>query len=242
MTVKGKYGGRKVRDGIVVSDKMQKTVLVAVEEVLRHRLYKKQVRRMRRFMAHDDGIDSRMGDRVRIVESAPISRRKRWQVVEVLERAELPEVAAASIDLDIIGEVKREEEEPAEGAAPAAVATAETAEASEAGDEGESVEPGEAEAEPEAEEVSVEEAAAPEPEAEEVSVEEAVAPEPDAAEFEETAEATTEEIAQARGEETAEASEEAPVTEEETPAGDETAEASEEPSAEETPAGEEEKA
>src|SRR3989304_658231 len=122
MTVKGKYGGRKVRDGTVVSDKMQKTVLVAVEEHVRHRLYKKRVRRLHRFMAHDEREDSKMGDRVRIVEAAPISRRKRWRVVEILHRAELPEVAPESIDLDLLGEVKRGEE-----ATPVAAPVAEAA-------------------------------------------------------------------------------------------------------------------
>ncbi len=105
----GKYGGRKVREGTVVSDKMQKTVVVAVESHFRHPLYKKRVRRIRRFMAHDEAEEARLGDRVRIVESRPISRRKRWRVVEVLAKSELPEVAAASIDLDLLGEVKPEE-------------------------------------------------------------------------------------------------------------------------------------
>lgn len=114
MTVKGKYGGRKVRDGTVVSDKMQKTLLVAVEEHLRHPLYKKRVRRLHRFMAHDEREEGKMGDRVRIVEAAPISRKKRWKLVEVLQRAELPDVAPESIDLDLLGEVKREEEASAE--------------------------------------------------------------------------------------------------------------------------------
>jgi small subunit ribosomal protein S17 len=113
----GQYGGRKVREGTVVSDKMQKTVLVAVETNFRHRLYKKTVRRIRRLMAHDEAEDAQMGDRVRIVEASPISRRKRWRLVEVLTRAELPEVAPESIDLDLIGEVKREEEEPEAAAA-----------------------------------------------------------------------------------------------------------------------------
>ncbi len=123
MTTGGKYGGRKIREGTVVSDKMQKTVLVAVEANIRHPLYKKRVRHLRRFMAHDEREDCRMGDRVRIIESSPISRRKRWRVVEVLERAELPEVAAESIDLELLGEVKREVEAPAveaSGAEPGA--------------------------------------------------------------------------------------------------------------------------
>ena len=123
MTVKGKYGGRKVRDGTVVSDKMQKTLLVAVEEHLRHPLYKKRVRRLRRFMAHDEREEGKMGDRVRIVEAAPISRKKRWKLVEILQRAELPDVAPESIDLDLLGEVKREEERADETAAAPVAAT-----------------------------------------------------------------------------------------------------------------------
>ena len=122
----GRYGGRKVREGTVVSDKMQKTVVVAVEANFRHPLYKKSVRRVRRFMAHDDAAEAKLGDRVRIVESAPISRHKRWRVVEVLARQELPEVAAESIDLELLGEAKREET-PAPTAAATAVSDEPTA-------------------------------------------------------------------------------------------------------------------
>jgi small subunit ribosomal protein S17 len=109
----------KVRDGNVVSDKMQKTIVVAIEANFRHRLYKKTVRRVRRFMAHDERDEAKLGDRVRIVEASPISRRKRWRLLEVLTRADLPEVAPESIDLELLGEVKPEEPE-AEVAAPAA--------------------------------------------------------------------------------------------------------------------------
>src|SRR5437867_13341272 len=103
MTVKGKYGGRKIREGTVVSDKMQKTVLVAIEQSVTHRLYKKRVRRIRRFMAHDETEDCKLGDRVRIVEASPISRGKRWPVIEVLQRGELPEGAAAPMSLQLPG-------------------------------------------------------------------------------------------------------------------------------------------
>jgi small subunit ribosomal protein S17 len=109
----------KVRDGTVVSDKMQKTIVVAIEANFRHRLYKKTVRRVRRFMAHDDRDEAKLGDRVRIVEASPISRRKRWRLLEVLTRADLPDVAPESIDLELLGEVKPEEPE-AEVEAPAA--------------------------------------------------------------------------------------------------------------------------
>lgn len=118
----GKFGGRRTLEGTVVSDKMQKTVLVAVHYSTRHRLYKKTVRHVRKFMAHDEGGQAHMGDRVRILEASPISKRKRWQLVDVLERAELPEVAPESIDLDLLGEVKAEA--PAEEA-PAFVAARE---------------------------------------------------------------------------------------------------------------------
>ncbi|MCH8814394.1 MAG: 30S ribosomal protein S17 [Chloroflexi bacterium] len=117
---KGEFGGRRVLEGTVVSDKMEKTVLVTVRTSGRHRLYKKIIRRVKRFMAHDDEFDAHMGDVVRIVEAPPKSRKKRWRVVEVLFRADLPEVAASSIDLDLIGEVKKEEEAPAEPVAAAA--------------------------------------------------------------------------------------------------------------------------
>jgi len=117
-------GGGKTREGTVVSDKMDKTVVVAVASSVRDRLYKKIVRRLRRYMAHDEANDAKLGDRVRIVESRPRSRRKRWELAEVLVRAERPEVAAEEIDLELLGEVKVEEEE-----APAPVEAAVAAEA-----------------------------------------------------------------------------------------------------------------
>jgi small subunit ribosomal protein S17 len=201
MTVKGKYGGRKVREGTVVSDKMQKTLLVSVEEHYRHPLYKKRVRRQRRFMAHDEREEGKLGDRVRILEAAPISRRKRWLLVEILEKAELPEVAAESIDLDLIGEVKREEDETeAEAAATApAAAAVEESPAEEPAVEPSAEEPA---VEPSAEEAAVEppaeEPVATADETEEISVEE-VAEEPKAEDFDEVAEAAPEEVAQAGG-------------------------------------------
>ncbi len=78
---------RKVRVGVVMSDKMDRTVVVAVEELKRHPLYRKVLRRQARFAAHDEGNSCRVGDRVRIVETRPLSRTKRWRVVEVVERA-----------------------------------------------------------------------------------------------------------------------------------------------------------
>ena len=78
---------RKVRDGIVVSDKMEKTVVVLVQDLKSHPLYKKVVRHTRRFKAHDDTGECKTGDRVRIVETRPISKEKRWRVSEILEKA-----------------------------------------------------------------------------------------------------------------------------------------------------------
>ena len=78
---------RKVREGLVVSSKMDKTVVVAVTDRVRHRRYGKTVQRTRKLYAHDEANDAREGDRVRLTETRPLSRSKRWRVVEVLERA-----------------------------------------------------------------------------------------------------------------------------------------------------------
>jgi small subunit ribosomal protein S17 len=73
--------------GVVVSDKMDKTVVVRVDRRYRHPLYKKVVRSSKKYMAHDENNECRIGDVVRIEESRPLSRRKRWVVDEILERA-----------------------------------------------------------------------------------------------------------------------------------------------------------
>jgi len=86
---------RNERIGVVVSAKMQKTVVVAVERLVRHPLYRKTLRRTASFMAHDEK-GAREGDRVRIVESRPLSRRKRWRVTEIVSRAVLTGKAATS--------------------------------------------------------------------------------------------------------------------------------------------------
>ena len=78
---------RKVREGIVVSTKMDKTVVVAVTDRVRHPRYRKTVQRTKRLYAHDETNDVREGDRVRIQETRPLSKQKRWRVTEVLERA-----------------------------------------------------------------------------------------------------------------------------------------------------------
>ena len=78
---------RKVREGLVVSDKMQATVVVAVVERVRHARYGKTVQRTRKLYAHDGGLEAKLGDRVRVMETRPVSKLKRWRVTEVLERA-----------------------------------------------------------------------------------------------------------------------------------------------------------
>ena len=80
-------GRRKVRTGIVVSDAMDKTVVVRISSQVRHALYGKIVRRSHKLQAHDEANDAHVGDTVRLMETRPLSRTKRWRVVEVLERA-----------------------------------------------------------------------------------------------------------------------------------------------------------
>ncbi len=77
---------RKVLVGRVTSDKMDKTAIVVVERTVRHPLYGKVLRRKKKYKAHDEENACHIGDRVRIIESRPVSREKRWRVVEVLER------------------------------------------------------------------------------------------------------------------------------------------------------------
>jgi small subunit ribosomal protein S17 len=82
-----RHNPRKLREGTVVSTKMDKTVVVAVIDRVQHRRYGKTLQRTRRLFAHDEANDAREGDRVRLQETRPLSRQKRWRVVEVLERA-----------------------------------------------------------------------------------------------------------------------------------------------------------
>lgn len=82
-----KRNERKTRIGKVVSDKMDKTVVVAIEELIQHKLYKKSVKRTVKFKAHDENNEAHVGDRVLIMETRPLSKEKRWRVVEILEKA-----------------------------------------------------------------------------------------------------------------------------------------------------------
>lgn len=79
-------GRRKVRIGRVVSDKMDKTIVVAVEEFVRHQLYNKRVKRTKKFKAHDEKNICNIGDRVKIMETRPLSKDKRFRLVEVVEK------------------------------------------------------------------------------------------------------------------------------------------------------------
>ena len=79
---------RKVREGLVVSDKMDKTVVVEVEDRVKHALYGKVLRRTSRLKAHDEANDCGVGDRVQIMETRPLSATKRWRVVQIVEKAQ----------------------------------------------------------------------------------------------------------------------------------------------------------
>jgi small subunit ribosomal protein S17 len=83
---KGRLGRRVQKIGIVASDKMTKTVVVRVDRLVLHRRYRRYVRRTSKFMAHDE-VGSTVGDKVKIVETRPLSARKRWRVVEILQKA-----------------------------------------------------------------------------------------------------------------------------------------------------------
>jgi len=84
MTVRGK---RKVVQGIVASDGMDKTITVSVQFLAEHPIYGKRVRRSSKYSAHDEANEARQGDKVEIVETRPLSKKKRWRLVRILERA-----------------------------------------------------------------------------------------------------------------------------------------------------------
>ena len=89
---------RKTRFGRVVSNRMDKTVVVAVETPKRHPLYKKTIRRAVKYKAHDENNGSKLGDTVRIIETRPLSRHKRWRVAEIITKGEVIEVQPKEID------------------------------------------------------------------------------------------------------------------------------------------------
>src|SRR5438874_13706225 len=110
---------RKVRVGRVVSDKMDKTVVVAVQTTKIHPLYKKRMRRTTKFMAHDEKDAGRIGDLARIMESRPFSKQKTWRLIEVLESKQqvvaVADIAEAGVD------VLERTQKPAEAAAATAL-------------------------------------------------------------------------------------------------------------------------
>ena len=185
-------GRRKARVGRVVSDKMDKTVVVAIEWRQTHRLYKKSVRRFTNLVAHDEQNESTVGDQVSIIETRPLSKTKRWRVSEILQRRDVPEIKPVEVDETL------EKELQGELAAETAVAVTEAEEVV-------------VEA-PAVEEAPVAEVEPPAEEPVEEPVAEAPAEEAPAAEEETAAEEPEEEpIAEAPAEE-------APVAEEETAA------------------------
>jgi small subunit ribosomal protein S17 len=100
----------KVRLGTVVSDKMQKTVVVAVDSTTRHRLYNKTHKRTKRYKAHDEHNQCHLGDRVRIVETRPLSKEKRWRVVEILTKGNVAEIQPRAIGAEILEPTSTAEE------------------------------------------------------------------------------------------------------------------------------------
>ncbi len=87
MLAEKQRASRKTRVGKVVSDKMDKTVVVAIERSMKHPLYKKIIKRTQKLKAHDENNECREGDRVKIMETRPLSKEKRWRVVEIIEKA-----------------------------------------------------------------------------------------------------------------------------------------------------------
>lgn len=113
-TVKTSNPRIKVRFGTVVSDKMQKTVVVAVESTKRHRLYNKTLKRTKRYKAHDENNTCKLGDRVRIVETRPLSKEKRWRVAEILVKGNVADIQPRAIGAEILEPTRAAEEESAE--------------------------------------------------------------------------------------------------------------------------------
>ena len=96
---------KKVRVGKVISNKMNKTVVVSIESLRRHPVYKKVIKRVKKFKVHDENNECNVGDVVKIRETRPLSKEKRWQLVEVIRGGEVAEVAPAEIN-EIETEVK----------------------------------------------------------------------------------------------------------------------------------------
>ncbi|MCH8987974.1 MAG: 30S ribosomal protein S17 [Chloroflexi bacterium] len=175
---------RKVRVGAVVRTNQDKTAIVEMVWKQRHRLYRKQMRRVARFYVHDPENQCRLGDTVRIEETRPISKNKHWRLMEILERKQVAEVRPIDLETDVAPEITQPRILAAEARAEAAAAEAadeETASQEKAAEEAVAEVAAE---EPIAEEETAEEEEA-EPEAEEPEVEEPEEAEPEEAEPEE---------------------------------------------------------
>lgn len=128
---------RKARTGTVVSDRGNQTIIVSIERAAPHRLYHKVIRRTKRYPVHDPENAATVGDRVRIEECRPISKTKRWRLVEIVQAREVAQVSAATIDASLVSEVQRSAAHATEEAPEAA----NEAPASEAADEAVTAEP-----------------------------------------------------------------------------------------------------
>ena len=120
-------GRKKTLTGKVVGDKMEKTLTVVVESTARHRLYRKILRRSKRYLVHDE-LEAKPGDVVRITETRPLSRHKRWRVAEIVQRGEVPDIAPSEIDSEYLTLTREREVLPPPAAKPTdEAATAEAA-------------------------------------------------------------------------------------------------------------------
>lgn len=129
----GERGRRKELIGVVVSNKMEKTAVVSVERRIRHPLYRKIIRRTKKYKAHDSQNTANLGDIVRIVETRPMSKEKRWRIAAVLTRGNVAEIRPAEIGETEVAEVaatpvRPQEEAPVESQAPEARAAGEAQE------------------------------------------------------------------------------------------------------------------
>ena len=108
-------GDRKTRIGIVLSDKMDKTRVIGVEWSMPHWLYKRRVRRLTKFKAHDEQNMTKVGDRVLISETRPLSKDKRWRIVQVVEKAEVVDVKPEEVDSTLLQELQAKMSSPTGG-------------------------------------------------------------------------------------------------------------------------------
>jgi small subunit ribosomal protein S17 len=113
----------KLQIGVVIANKMDKTVVVRIDRMKRHRLYGKNVRQTRRYKVHDETNECRLGDIVRISETRPLSREKRWRVVEVITKGDVAEIAPREIGAHIVEETRAEADAAAAARREAEAAT-----------------------------------------------------------------------------------------------------------------------